>query len=102
MSLKQRRMTNAGDRAVSLHEGLDEAMDDVQSGRSVMGDHHWSLAVHADSLAELHKAAGEIKSVLANTSVTVADRRRSAAFRPTGHRCRERRDRSRHGTATSS
>ena len=69
MSLKQRRMTNAGDRAVSLHEGLHEAMDDVQSGRSVMGDHHWSLAVHADSIQELHKATGEVKSLLTNTSV---------------------------------
>ena len=55
MALKQRRMTNAGDRAVSLHEGLDEAMDDVQSGRSVMGDHHWSLAVHADSIGDLRR-----------------------------------------------
>lgn len=70
MSLKQRRMSNAGDRAVSLHEGLHDAMDDVQSGRSVMGDHHWSLAVHADSLPELNKAASEIKSILTNTSVT--------------------------------
>jgi type IV secretion system protein VirB4 len=72
MSLKQRRMSNAGDRAVSLHEGLHDAMDDVQSGRSVMGDHHWSLAIHADSLPDLHKAASDIKSLLTNSPITIA------------------------------
>jgi type IV secretion system protein VirB4 len=68
MALQQRRMMNAGDRAVSLSEGLDEAIDDLQSGRSIVGDHHWSLAVHADSMAALDRAAGEIKAILANTS----------------------------------
>jgi type IV secretion system protein VirB4 len=67
MSLRQRRMANAGDRAESLREGLDEAIDDVQSGRSVMGDHHWSLAVHADSIGDLRKAVGEIKNAVAKT-----------------------------------
>ena len=66
MSLKQRRMNNASDRAVSLHEGLDEALDDVQSGRSVMGDHHWSLAVHTDSIEELQQATSDVKSLIDN------------------------------------
>jgi type IV secretion system protein VirB4 len=64
MALRQRRMTNAGDRAHSLREGLDDAIDDVQSGREVMGDHQWSLAVHADSLEELATAADGIKNLL--------------------------------------
>ena len=66
MALRQRRMTNAGDRAHSLREGLDDAIDDVQSGREIMGDHQWSLAVHADSLEELAKATDEIKNLLSN------------------------------------
>ena len=68
MALQQRRMMNIGDRAHSLTEGLDEAIDDVQSGRNIMGDHHFSLAVHADSMEALDEAAGEIKGILANTS----------------------------------
>jgi type IV secretion system protein VirB4 len=43
-------------------------IDDVQSGRAIVGDHHWSLAVHASSMAQLDQAAGEIKAILANTS----------------------------------
>ena len=66
MALRQRRMTNAGDRAHSLREGLDDAIDDVQSGREIMGDHQWSLAVHADSLEELATAADSIKNLLSN------------------------------------
>ena len=68
MALVQRRMLNAGDRAHSLSDGLDDAIDDVQSGRSIVGDHHWSLAAHADSMENLDQAAGEIKAILANTS----------------------------------
>lgn len=68
MALTQRRMENARDRAQSLSEGLDDAIDDVQAGRSVMGDHHWSIAVHADSVEALAEAAGEIKAILSNTS----------------------------------
>lgn len=68
MSLKQRRMSNAGDKSFSLQAGLSDAMDDVQSARAVMGDHHWSLAVHADSFKDLEIAIGEVKSLLSNTS----------------------------------
>jgi type IV secretion system protein VirB4 len=67
MSLRQRRMANAGDRAESLREGLDEAIDDVQSGRSIMGDHQVSIAVHADSIAEVNAAVGEIKNEIGKT-----------------------------------
>lgn len=68
MALQQRRMMNAGDRAVSLTKGLDETIDDVQSGRAIVGNHHWSLAIHADSMAQLDRAAGEIRAIPANTS----------------------------------
>lgn len=68
MSNKQTRMINAGDKARSLREGLDEFVDEIQSGDDMPGDHHWSLAVHADGWPELEKACGEVKTVLANTS----------------------------------
>jgi type IV secretion system protein VirB4 len=67
MSLKRIRMTNAGDGALSLREGISEAIDDVQSGRSIMGTHHWSLAVHADTVSDLKKAVGEIKNLIEDT-----------------------------------
>jgi type IV secretion system protein VirB4 len=67
MALKQRRMSNAGSGTHSLSEGLDEAIDDVRSGREIMGDHQWSLAVHADSLEDLATATDEIKSLLSRS-----------------------------------
>src|SRR4051812_47005421 len=72
MALQQRRMMNAGDRAHSLSQGLDEAIDDVQSGRTIVGDHHWSLAVHAGSMAQLDRGGGEIGATLATTSTLAA------------------------------
>ncbi|WP_426960346.1 hypothetical protein [Muricoccus radiodurans] len=64
MARTQRQMANARDRAHSVSEGLDEAMDAVESGRSIMGDHHWSLTVHADSQEELSDAVGEVRGIL--------------------------------------
>lgn len=68
MARTQRQMANARDRAHSISEGLDEAMDAVESGRSIMGDHHWSLTVHADSQEELSEAMGEVAGVLTERS----------------------------------
>lgn len=67
--LRETQMQNAGDRATSLIEGLGNVMDDVASGRAVMGDHHWCVTVHADSHAELLAAAGEMRSVLVNAGI---------------------------------
>ncbi len=68
MALTQRRMISGRDRAKSIVEGLDDALDQVESGRVVMGDHHWSLAIHADSEAELAEAASEVKGILSESS----------------------------------
>lgn len=68
MARTQRQMANARDRAHSISEGLDEAMDAVESGRSIMGDHHWSLTVHADTQEELSEALGEVAGVLTERS----------------------------------
>ncbi len=68
LSLTQSRMKNARDRSVTLREGLDKAMDDIESGRTVSGDHHWSLALHADTRDELEQALSDIKSSIAEKS----------------------------------
>lgn len=67
--LRETQMVNAGDRATSLIEGLGDLMDDVASGRVVMGDHHWSVTVHADTFPALQSAAGEMRSLLVNAGI---------------------------------
>jgi len=69
--LRETQMENAGDRAASLIEGLGDMMDDVASGRTVSGDHHWCVTVHADSYPALAAATGEMRSLLVNAGLAV-------------------------------
>ncbi|MGJ7604245.1 VirB4 family type IV secretion/conjugal transfer ATPase [Variovorax sp. LT1R20] len=55
MSRQHHRMASAGDLAVSQAEELKDALDDLMSNRFVMGDHHFSLHV----LADTHDGVGE-------------------------------------------
>lgn len=55
MSRQQSRMVNAGDLAASQIVEIDDAMDDLQSNRFVLGVNHFSLIVRADD----QKALGE-------------------------------------------
>jgi type IV secretion system protein VirB4 len=50
-------------------------MDDVASGRGLMGDHHFSVAVHVDGLAELPIAARRMNALLVNCGLSVAPER---------------------------
>ena len=72
LSLKANQMTAAGDKALSQIEGLVAAQDQLASGEFVMGMHHLSLAVYADSLAELDGRAGTARGELANCGAVVA------------------------------
>jgi type IV secretion system protein VirB4 len=69
--LRETQMENAGDRATSLIEGLGDMLDDVASGRTVSGDHHWCVTVHADSYPELAAATAEMRSLLVNAGLAV-------------------------------
>jgi type IV secretion system protein VirB4 len=82
MALKQRQMANAGDDAVSQIEELAEARDDMASGRKVPGSHHFSVAVHADSILELERATSSVRAILADAGANpiVEDRGQQAAF----------------------
>lgn len=65
MKRQQGRMVNAGDVAVSQITDLDDALDDVQSNRYVMGAHHLSLMIRADdqkSLGDFVSMAGTVFS----------------------------------------
>ena len=53
MGRKQNQMVSAGDKAASQIDELDDAMDDLESNRFVLGDHHLTLTVFAGSVKEL-------------------------------------------------
>ncbi|WP_311044207.1 DUF87 domain-containing protein [Rhizobium sp. NLR22b] len=52
----RKQMRAAEDAAISLMAQLEEAEDDVASGRVIFGDHHCSVAVFCESLKELDGA----------------------------------------------
>jgi len=49
MGRKQNQMVNSGDRAGSQIDALDDALDDLESNRFVLGEHHLSLAVFSNT-----------------------------------------------------
>lgn len=75
------RMANAGDFAVSQAEELVDALDALTSNEFVMGDHHFTLQVIAESIAGVEEAArlrflndhiALARALLADTGMTVA------------------------------
>jgi len=78
------RMANAGDFAVSQAEELVEALDALTSNEFVMGDHHLTLQVLADTAAQragdadaqrlkiLSDSVARARTLLADTGMTVA------------------------------
>jgi type IV secretion system protein VirB4 len=67
LAMKQTQMLNAMDPATSQIEGLIEARDDVASNAVTMGSHHFSLAVYADTLAELDNVVADAMARVTNT-----------------------------------
>jgi len=72
MGRKQNQMVNSGDRTGSQIDALDDALDDLESNRFVLGEHHLSLAVFSDtprglvdSLAKAHTSLTENGAVVA-------------------------------------
>ncbi|MCF3948262.1 VirB4 family type IV secretion/conjugal transfer ATPase [Acidiphilium iwatense] len=66
LGLKKNQMTAAGDKAVTQIEELASAQDQLASGLLAMGEHHLSLAVYGDTLAELNGHAGVARTALAD------------------------------------
>lgn len=64
MDLALRRMRSADDAAVSLRSELVLAKDEVAAGRAAFGEHHLTVMVKGDSLAEVDVAVGEIQATL--------------------------------------
>lgn len=80
----RRRMVNAGDLAESQIEEIDEGLDDLSSGRCVMGDHHLSIAVKAPSPETLEDNLAEawagVQAVMPGAQLAREDMASEAAF----------------------
>jgi type IV secretion system protein VirB4 len=72
LTRKQNQMVAANDKAHSQVEGLVEAADQLASNVFVMGSHHLSLTVFADTLPGLARVAAQARSDLADGGAVVA------------------------------
>ncbi len=57
-------MAQVEDQALSLMDQLDDAADDVASGRIVYGDHHCTIMCYEDNLEKLNESVAIIDSTL--------------------------------------
>ena len=69
MNLAMRRMRSAEDEAVSLRAELGIAKDDVAAGRAAFGEHHMTIAVHGDTLADVDRGVAEISASVADLGI---------------------------------
>ena len=81
MNLALRRMKSAEDEAVSLRDELTVAKDEVAAGRAGFGEHHTTIAIHADSLKDLDSHVAEVIALLADLGITGV--REDIALEPT-------------------
>lgn len=69
MNLAMRRMRSAEDEAVSLRAELGTAKDAVAAGRAGFGEHHMTIAVRGDTLAEVDEGIAEVQAALADLGI---------------------------------
>ena len=71
LSRQQNRMMNAEDKAFSQTVELGHALDDLESNRWVLGDHHASVTVFADGLAKLDDNLARARNAMASGGAVV-------------------------------
>jgi len=64
VNLALRRMRAADDEALSLRGELAVARDDLAAGRAAFGEHHLTVAVHADSPQAVDDGVAEVQAAL--------------------------------------
>jgi type IV secretion system protein VirB4 len=69
MNLALRRMRSAEDEAISLRSELGDAKDEVAAGRAGFGEHHMTIALRADSPAEVDEGVAEAQAALADLGI---------------------------------
>ncbi|AIC31477.1 type IV secretion system protein VirB4 (plasmid) [Rhizobium etli bv. mimosae str. IE4771] len=72
MGRKQNQMVSAGDKAASQIGELSEAMDDLESNRFVLGEHHLALCAFAPTVKELTDNLAKARAYLTNGGAVVA------------------------------
>ena len=72
MTLKEGRMRNAGDDAVSQADELQTARDELMAGSFVMGEHNLSLLILGDDLEAVRGHVADASNLLANSGAIVA------------------------------
>lgn len=65
------RMLSAGDEAISQIQALEDAMDDVASGRIVFGEHNATFVTFADNIKRLNQRTSDAKICLEMTNASV-------------------------------
>lgn len=69
MNLALRRMRSAEDEALSLRAELALAKDDVAAGRAGFGEHHMTVSVRGDTLADVDAGIADVTATLAEIGV---------------------------------
>ncbi|MGK6315617.1 VirB4 family type IV secretion/conjugal transfer ATPase [Neorhizobium sp. DT-125] len=72
MGRKQNQMLSAGDKASSQVDELDDALDDLESNRFVLGEHHLTLSVFGNSIKELTDNLAKSRSHLTSGGAVVS------------------------------
>lgn len=67
----RKQMKAAEDAAISLMAQLEEAEDDVASGRVVFGNHHCSVALFCESLKELDEAMAFVTRAMQDAGASI-------------------------------
>lgn len=71
-ALKQGQMINSNDRALSQIHDLDAAMDDLESNRFVVGEHHLNIMILADDAQRLNDNMSFGRRLLAESGMVSA------------------------------
>lgn len=69
MKRQHARMTNAGDVATSQVDAIEDAMDDLMSGRIVMGVHNFVLLIRADEQKALADHIGDAGKAISDAGI---------------------------------
>lgn len=72
MGRKQNQLVSGGDKAASQIDELDDAMDDLESNRFVIGEHHLTLSVFAATVKDLTDNLAKARASLTNGGAVVA------------------------------
>ncbi|MEP3050468.1 MAG: VirB4 family type IV secretion/conjugal transfer ATPase [Erythrobacter sp.] len=81
MNLALRRMRAAEDEALSLRDELTDAKDEVAAGCAGFGEHHSTIAIHAETLEDLENHVAEVVALLADLGINAV--REDIALEPT-------------------